>query len=31
MRMREEEQAVGFLTMMEDHLALPFSANGPRC
>src|SRR5258708_24618409 len=23
----EEEQAVGFLTMMEDHLALPFSTN----
>lgn len=23
----EGEQVVGFLTMMEDHLALPFSAN----
>jgi hypothetical protein len=23
----EEEQAVGFLTMMEEHLTLPFSAN----
>ena len=23
----EEEQAVGFLTMMKDHLALPFSTN----
>jgi hypothetical protein len=23
----EEEQAVGFLTMMEEHLALPFSAS----
>ena len=23
----EEEQAVGFLTMMEEHLALPFSTN----
>ena len=23
----EEEQTVGFLTMMEDHLALPFSTN----
>src|SRR5260370_26395854 len=23
----EEEQAVGFLTMKEDHLALPFSTN----
>jgi len=23
----EEKQAVGFLTMMEDHLALPFSTN----
>jgi|SRR6266496_137944 hypothetical protein len=23
----EEEQVVGFLTMMEEHLALPFSAN----
>jgi hypothetical protein len=23
----EQEQAVGFLTMMEDHLALPFSTN----
>ena len=26
----EEEQAVGFLTMLQEHLALPFSTNVPR-